>query len=182
MSAGLGGNDDSSDGGDSSDESQEVGGDSLSVNPPIRREDKKTIAQRNKEKLKKEKAKKLNEKKKEMSRKKELFRIKAVKKEVRGVLSDWDMKKRKKMELQKQNSKRTKVLSKYKFESPDLEIKLSDELEGTLLKLKPEGNLLNDRFKSLQKRNIIEPRKRAKIVRKYKRKEFEKKSHKAVVS
>ncbi len=26
----------------------------------------------------------------------------------------------------------------------------------------PEGNLLEDRFKSLQKRNIIEPRKRAK--------------------
>ncbi|KAJ3119854.1 hypothetical protein HK100_000127 [Physocladia obscura] len=39
-----------------------------------------------------------------------------------------------------------------------LEIKLTDELPESLLKLKPEGNLFKDRFQSLQERSIIETR------------------------
>ena len=42
---------------------------------------------------------------------------------------------------------------------------LSEELTGSLKSLKPEGNLLNDRFKSMQKRNIIETRVKQKIVK-----------------
>ncbi|MEJ1286056.1 hypothetical protein NN561_017060 [Cricetulus griseus] len=40
----------------------------------------------------------------------------------------------------------------------------------------PEGNILRDRFKSFQKRNMIEPRERAKFKRKYKVKMVEKRS------
>lgn len=67
-----------------------------------------------------------------------------------------------------------------KFEEPCLEIKLSDEIEGSLRLLKPEGSLFEDRFKSLQKRNIIEPRLRAKKQKHYAPKYFEKKSHRNV--
>jgi nucleolar protein 53 len=49
-------------------------------------------------------------------------------------------------------------LSGIKFEPQELEIKLSGELTGNLRSLKPEGNVLLDRYKSLQKRNIIETR------------------------
>ena len=42
---------------------------------------------------------------------------------------------------------RTKKLGYLKYEEPDLEIKLSDELEGSLRRLKPEGHLLSDQFK-----------------------------------
>jgi len=59
-------------------------------------------------------------------------------------------------------------------------LKLSDELEGSLRLLKPEGHILEDRFKSLQKRNIIEPRVKAKRVVKYRPKVIEKKGHLAV--
>ncbi len=37
-------------------------------------------------------------------------------------------------------------LSNYKYEAPDIEVKLSDELTGNLRTLKPEGSLLVDRY------------------------------------
>ena len=62
MSAGLFDGEEDEDEGDSSPEDgenssgqdEEEGGDRLSVNPPVRREDKKTVTQRNKEKKQKE--------------------------------------------------------------------------------------------------------------------------------
>ena len=56
---------------------------------------------------------------------------------------------------------------------------LSEELTGSLKSLKPEGNLLIDRFKSMQKRNIIETRVKQKIVKnKRKRKLVVKRNYK----
>merc|ERR1712088_755108 len=49
-------------------------------------------------------------------------------------------------------------LSNYKYEPQELELKLSDELTGNLRNLSPEGSLLEDRFKSMQKRKKIEER------------------------
>ena len=46
------------------------------------------------------------------------------------------------------------MLSGNKYEEPEVEIKLSGELTGNLRSLRPEGNLLEDRFKSLQKRSV----------------------------
>merc|ERR1712083_710658 len=69
-------------------------------------------------------------------------------------------------------------LSNYKYEPQVIEIKLSDELTGNLRNLKQEGSLLEDRFKSMQRRNVVEVRVKQKTVRKLKRKTFEKRSHK----
>uniref|UniRef100_H3C145 Ribosome biogenesis protein NOP53 n=1 Tax=Tetraodon nigroviridis TaxID=99883 RepID=H3C145_TETNG len=66
------------------------------------------------------------------------------------------------------------------FQAQDLEVKLSDELAGSLRQLKPEGSVLTDRFKSLQKRNLIEPRERAKFKRKYKLKYVEKRAFREI--
>ncbi|XP_026461558.1 ribosome biogenesis protein NOP53-like [Ctenocephalides felis] len=81
---------------------------------------------------------------------------------------------------QEEKSKGTKVLGKVKFEEPELEFNMKKEIAGNLRNVKKEGNLLLDRFKSLQKRNVIEPtvsqglRKRSKVKR------FTKKSHQDV--
>merc|ERR1712130_864766 len=69
-------------------------------------------------------------------------------------------------------------LSNYKYEPQEIEIKLSEELTGNLRNLKQEGSLLEDRFKSMQRRNMIEVRVKQKTVKRLKRKTFEKKSHK----
>ena len=55
----------------------------------------------------------------------------------------------------------------------DIEVKLSDEVPNTLRELKPEGNLIKDRFKSFQARNLVETRVVVKVKRKYKLKEVE---------
>nr|CAG8467848.1 9818_t:CDS:2 [Entrophospora candida] len=51
-----------------------------------------------------------------------------------------------------------KKIGKYRVQKLPVEIQLPDELTGSLRKLKPEGNLFQDRMCSLQERNIIEPR------------------------
>nr|SVE83699.1 EOG090X07H9 [Daphnia pulex] len=69
------------------------------------------------------------------------------------------------------------MLGKHKYEPPQIEVNLSEEIVGTLRGLKTEGHVLIDRYKSLQRRNIIEPRIRQTVVYKYKHKVFTKRSH-----
>ncbi|CAG9854812.1 unnamed protein product [Phyllotreta striolata] len=76
-----------------------------------------------------------------------------------------------------EKKKKTKTLSATKFEEPDLEFNLGREIAGNLRDLKTEGNLLNDRFKSMQKRNILAPTKRQ-TFKKPKVKKFTKATHK----
>ena len=72
------------------------------------------------------------------------------------------------------------ILGEAKFEEQEIPLKLSDELTGNLRSLKPEGNLLEDRFKSLQKRNVFEPRTKKKAPKPApkRRKKVEKRSYK----
>lgn len=51
-------------------------------------------------------------------------------------------------------------LSKHKFQPMPLQVLTSDELAGSLRRLKPTTMLAKDRFKSLQKRALIEPRRK----------------------
>jgi nucleolar protein 53 len=54
-----------------------------------------------------------------------------------------------------------------------MEIQLPEEIAPSLRELKPEGNLIKDRFKSLEARNMIETRLPVKKKRKFKVKEVE---------
>jgi nucleolar protein 53 len=54
-------------------------------------------------------------------------------------------------------AKEPKQLSKIKFEPLDLEFNLGEDVKGNLRSINPEGNILDDRYKSFQRRNIIEP-------------------------
>merc|ERR1711983_168301 len=108
----------------------------------------------------------------------EVSRVKSIKKELNknGVKTQERQKKKKAAAEEKLHG--PVRLSNYKYEPQEIEIKLSDELTGNLRNLKQEGSLLEDRFKSLQRRNMIEVRVKQKTVRKLKRKTFEKRSHK----
>lgn len=46
-------------------------------------------------------------------------------------------------------------LSKFAFEEEEIDINAPEDIPGNLRNLKPEGSVLSDRFKSLQRRNII---------------------------
>nr|XP_011446756.2 ribosome biogenesis protein NOP53 isoform X1 [Crassostrea gigas]XP_011446757.2 ribosome biogenesis protein NOP53 isoform X2 [Crassostrea gigas] len=152
--------------------------DRISVNPPVRRESKKTRTQRNKEKKKKMQEKLKAQGKMDKTKANEIFRLKSMKAELDEREADLQRKAQERRQKWQSQGLQTRKLGRLKFEEPLLEIKLSGELEGSLRKLKPEGNLFVDRMKSFEKRNIMEPRQEAKKYRKYKRKTVIKRSHK----
>ncbi|CAG8801842.1 18258_t:CDS:2, partial [Racocetra persica] len=61
-----------------------------------------------------------------------------------------------------------KKFGKYRVRKAPVDVKLTEDLEGTLRLLKPEGNLFRDRMISYEERNIIEPRVPVSKKRKYK--------------
>nr|CAG4642559.1 EOG090X07H9 [Evadne anonyx] len=70
------------------------------------------------------------------------------------------------------------VVGRHKYVAPEIEVNLSEDIAGNMRNLKVEGNILLDRYKSLQKRNVIEPRIRQRVTLKYKPKTYVKRSHK----
>ena len=108
----------------------------------------------------------------------EISRLRSIRKELNSEESRIEKNMEKKKIEAEQKLLGPQKLSNYKYEPQEIEIKLSDELTGNLRNLKQEGSLLEDRFKSMQRRNLVEVRIKHKTVRKLKRKTFEKRSHK----
>uniref|UniRef100_A0A3B5L7E9 Ribosome biogenesis protein NOP53 n=1 Tax=Xiphophorus couchianus TaxID=32473 RepID=A0A3B5L7E9_9TELE len=144
------------------------------------------VTQKKSEKqIKKEKAEKFKEQqrltsRRQTERQQQLFQLRSIKASIRQQeekTKSKQMQRRIKQEAQKAQPRR---LGKLKFQAPDLDVQLSDELAGSLRQLKPEGSILKDRFKSFQKRNLIEPRERAKFKRKLKVKYVEKRAFREI--
>ncbi|XP_061636881.1 ribosome biogenesis protein NOP53 [Phyllopteryx taeniolatus] len=142
--------------------------------------EKKTERQRKREKAEKIKEQQRLAERHQTEKRQQLFQLRsikaAIKQQEKRTCARWKQRKAK-MEAQKAQPRR---LGKLKFQAEDLEIKLSDELTSSLRQLKPEGSILKDRFKSLQKRNLIEPRERAKFKRRYKLKYVEKRAFREI--
>jgi len=137
----------------------------------------KTRKQRRDMKVRAIKERKLLSMKKGKEKENEIFKIKTFKKDLKRREALTKARQKKKEEEKQEKLRNPVQLSSYKYEAPEIEIKLTDELTGNLRNLKPEGSLLEDRYKSLQRRNIIETRvvhKRAKA----KSKKVEKRSYK----
>ncbi|GFR12567.1 ribosome biogenesis protein NOP53 [Trichonephila clavata] len=149
-------------------EENETGSTLISYNPPVSFENRITRARKKRrEELKEEERLRLQKKlqKKRMS---EIFRIKSIKREIKEKDALTQKKIERKIQRKADKLYKPNVLSRYKYVAPDLEVKLTEELCGSMRTLKPEGNLLEDRYKSLQRRNLLETRIRQKMKRKYK--------------
>jgi len=136
----------------------------------------KTRKQKRDKRLRAIKERKLTSMKKGKMKENEIFRIKSFKKDLKMMDEVTKARQKKKEEKKIEKLKNPTQLSNYKYQPQEIEVKLSDELTGNLRNLKPEGSLLEDRYKSLQRRNIIETRvvqKRAKA----KSKLVDKRSH-----
>lgn len=109
----------------------------------------------------------------------DVYRIKSMNKEIVAEEKTIAQRMAKRAEQKEAKKSLPAHLTGHKYEEQDMDLKLSDELTGNLRSLKPEGNLLCDRFKSMQKRNVIETRVKHKIVKnRRKRKVAEKRSYK----
>merc|ERR1712060_210180 len=157
---------------ESADENEETGIKNSSVLKPKTRRQKRDKRKRMFEDQKK--ARERDVKIKEI----EISRLKSIRKELKSeeVLAAENEEKRKAAKEEKMAG--PLKLSNYNYEPQEIEIKLSEELTGNLRNLKQEGSLLEDRFKSMQRRNMIEVRVKQKTVKRLKRKTFEKKGHK----
>merc|ERR1719244_1955293 len=143
---------------ESADENEETGIKNSSVLKPKTRRQKRDKRKRMFEDQKK--ARERDVKIKEI----EISRLKSIRKELKSeeVLAAENEEKRKAAKEEKMAG--PLKLSNYNYEPQEIEIKLSEELTGNLRNLKQEGSLLVDRFKSVQRRNMIEVRVKQKTV------------------
>lgn len=125
----------------------------------VRAENRKPKAQR-----RRELAAKLRElaKKQEKEKRRKEAQVYELKRLKREVLEQEKLSHRRQEERKKKKEAmmyQPHRLGPHKFEEPEIAFNLPSELTGRLRTVKAIGNPFEDRFKSLQKRNIIEPRK-----------------------
>lgn len=146
---------------DSAWEGFESGGEELSVK--AKRPERKTQAQRNKIKRRKEEERKA---KHEAAMKKRRVQQEQIKEIVQAVEDRERALELEKVEMSDgsvdgdDGELRRRQLGKFKLPEKDLELVLPDELQDSLRLLKPEGNLLKDRYRSLLVRGKVESRRR----------------------
>jgi nucleolar protein 53 len=146
---------------DSEWEGFQSGGEELSVS--VKRPERKTPAQRNKIKRRKEEERRLKHEVKTQLKKEQAERIKQIAQEValreqalaviHAEEDDGDVE-------GNEEVLRRKQLGKMKLPEKDLELVLPDELQDSLRLLRPEGNLLKDRYRSLLVRGKMEARRK----------------------
>ncbi|KAJ4155462.1 hypothetical protein LMH87_000703 [Akanthomyces muscarius] len=84
-------------------------------------------------------------------------------------------------ELRGAEKLRRRQLGKFKLPERDLELVLPDELQDSLRRLRPEGNLINDRYRSMVVRGRVETRRHIPFHRQARTKATEKWTHKDFV-
>lgn len=146
------------------------------VNPPVTNS-KKTLKQRRKQKEQLELDRQRRLVKLEKKKITDIYKLEDIKTKINKIEEKQNILREKRVANAAQKKNRTKVLSATKFEDPDLEFNMGQDITGNLKDMKVEGNLLMDRFKSMQKRNILAPTKK-RIHKKAKVKIYTKPGHK----
>ncbi|KUI55218.1 hypothetical protein VP1G_02584 [Cytospora mali] len=146
-----------------------------------KRPKRKTPAQRNKAKRRKEEER---QKKHDAAAKRKEQQAKHIKELAEAVELKQQELALQKMEMSDGESEgndmelRRRQLGKFKLPEKDLELVLPDELQESLRRLKPEGNLLKERYRSLLVRGRLEARRKIPFRKQAKVKFTEKWTHK----
>ncbi|TVY48713.1 Ribosome biogenesis protein [Lachnellula occidentalis] len=164
---------------DSAWEGIESGAEDVRLN--AKRPERKTQVQRNKIQRRKEAERKakmaadIKKKNEQMAQVKKIAKAMNAKEASRALallMDDDDSSEGDDLEL------RRRKLGKISLPERDLELVLPDELQESLRLLKPEGNLLKDRYRNLLVRGKVESRRPISFAKKAKRKASEKWTHK----
>ncbi|CAH1176756.1 unnamed protein product [Phaedon cochleariae] len=158
-------------------EENEASGDEYkSVNPPTKNQ-KKTLKQRRKQKEQLDLAKARRTLKVEKKKITDIHQLKVLARQVSKIERQQAIIRGMRAKVKELKKNEPKVLGSMKYEEPDLEFNMMQDIAGNLKDLKTEGSLLADRFKSMQKRNILAPTKRH-ARKKAKVKKYTKPGHK----
>lgn len=161
----------------SEDDSDSETGEYKTINAPVKNKKKDRKARR---KQREQKTIKLQLSLAKVEKKKvtDLHRLRFLKKNVEKLeVEDKTLLKQRKLR-QKQRKFETSQIGPLKYVAPEDDVQMPENMSGNLRNLVPEGKLINDRFKSLQKRNIIPMSKHAGLKKKVKVKRYTKSSHK----
>ncbi|XP_050187019.1 ribosome biogenesis protein NOP53 [Myiozetetes cayanensis] len=163
-------------------EDEEDGNGNGKEEPPKKREQpgRKTEKQRRKEREEKQKRQLQAGSRLATQRLQGLFQLRSLRRLLRQRQERLRLRRNLRELRQKQREREPKRLGRTRYEDAGPEVQLSQELPESLRSLRPEGHVLRDRFKSLQRRNLIEPRERAKFKRRYRVKYVEKRTFRAV--
>jgi len=148
-----------------------------------KKEKRKTKKQRRKAREQRTIQQKIAKKKTAKQRSHEFEKLSIIGKEISAREQELAERLAKKEHLQQKREKAgiTHRLGHNKYEPMDMEVKLSSELVGDLRSLVPEGNLLEDRYDNLKRRNLVAPGVRQKKgQRKFKLKKQEKRAWRGV--
>ncbi|KAI1113648.1 ribosome biogenesis protein Nop53/GLTSCR2 [Nemania sp. NC0429] len=146
-----------------------------------KKQKRKTKADRNRIQRRKDEERRLKHESKTKLRKDQLERIKQIAQEVAERDQALALTKAEESDSSTASHDevlRRKQLGKMKLPEKDLEIVLPDELQDSLRLLKPEGNLLKDRYRSLLVRGKMESRRRIPFKKQARTKITEKWSYK----
>ncbi|KAK2587379.1 hypothetical protein KPH14_003096 [Odynerus spinipes] len=141
---------------DDNDNDEDIDPNITSVNPPVKNK-KKTLVARRKQKEQKMLAHKIAQAKLEKKKVSDIYKLKLLHKQIAAKDKKERMLQEKRLKLKKLKSVGPKTLSKVKFEPVDPAFTLAEELSGNLRNVSRTSNLLKDRYKSLQQRNIVAP-------------------------
>ncbi|CAG9772771.1 unnamed protein product [Ceutorhynchus assimilis] len=150
--------------------------DKISINPPVQNK-KKSVQQRRKQREQLTLENQLRAKKLDKKKIGDIHTIKVLEKDLQKLAKKQEKLREVRKIRAEKNKLKPKVLSSTKFEDYGPDFQMGQDIAGNLRSMKKEGNLLSDRFKSLQKRNILEPSKRA-HYKKPKVKKYTKPGHK----
>ncbi|XP_037072874.1 ribosome biogenesis protein NOP53-like isoform X2 [Pollicipes pollicipes] len=103
----------------------------------------------------------------------EVFRVRTLARELREQAARTAERQQRRAVRRSARAEQPLTLGRHRYEAAPLEVSLSDELPGSLRNVRTEGDLLQERFKSLQRRNVIEPRVRTTQKKQLKRKRFD---------
>ncbi|GAB4816704.1 hypothetical protein N2152v2_003750 [Parachlorella kessleri] len=123
--------------------------------------ERKTRKERNRDKRRREEEEALAERKRLKAQRRDLDRLQQLESEVEARLREQEQARlRKQLDREERLAGQAPKLGKQRFEAAPLQVLTTDEVSGSLRLLKPTVMLAKDRFKSLQKRGMIEPRRK----------------------
>lgn len=149
--------------------------------PSVKRPERKTQAQRNKIKRRKEEERKMKQAAEARRKIAELHNVKKYTKEAVQREEDLALAKIRESDSEGEGDEeklRRKKLGKVRVPEKELELVLPEELQDSLRLLRPEGNLLRDRYRNMIVRGKMESRKHIPFKKQAKGKMTEKWSHK----
>ncbi|XP_072761804.1 ribosome biogenesis protein NOP53 [Anoplolepis gracilipes] len=118
---------------------------------------KKTLVQKRKQREQKQAATERIKNKINKKKISDIYKLKNLQQQIEIKEKKQELLRQKRTRKRERESIMPKTLGKTKFEPLEPDFQLANELTGNLRNCKPSQNLLKDRYKSLQQRNIIAP-------------------------